>query len=79
MFRHSYCAARLQSWTVVLRWRKITVVREQGHGSPAMVRRIYGHLGTVRHRAEVIEFRVEQHKETKVREGKTVSAMLAEL
>lgn len=26
-----------------------------------MVRRVYGHLGEVRHRAEVVEYRVEQH------------------
>jgi hypothetical protein len=35
---------------------------ELGHGSEALVRRIYGHLGTVRHRAKVVEHRVEQHK-----------------
>jgi hypothetical protein len=27
------------------------------------VRRVYAHLGTVRHRSEVLEFRVEQHHE----------------
>jgi len=26
-----------------------------------MVRRVYGHLGQVRHRAEVVEYRVEQY------------------
>ncbi len=26
-----------------------------------MVRRVYGHLGQVRHRAEAVEYRVEQH------------------
>jgi hypothetical protein len=25
------------------------------------VRRVYAHLGTVRHRSEVVEFRIEQH------------------
>ena len=39
-----------------------TVSRELGHGSEALVKRIYGHLGTVRHRANVVEYRVEQHK-----------------
>jgi len=38
-----------------------TVAREMGHGGEAMVRRVYGHLGQVRHRAEVVEYRVEQH------------------
>jgi hypothetical protein len=28
-----------------------------------MVKRIYAHLGDVRHRAEVVEYRVEQHLE----------------
>ncbi len=28
-----------------------------------MVRRVYSHLGTVRHGAEVVEYRVEQHFE----------------
>jgi hypothetical protein len=27
------------------------------------VERIYGHLGTVRHRSEVVEYRIEQHEE----------------
>ena len=39
-----------------------TVSRELGHGSEALVKRIYGHLGTVRHRAKVVEYRVEQHR-----------------
>jgi hypothetical protein len=38
-----------------------TVSRELGHGSEEMVRRVYSHLGTVRHRSEVVEYRVEQH------------------
>ena len=28
-----------------------------------MVRRVYAHLGSVRHRAEVVEYWVEQHVE----------------
>jgi hypothetical protein len=32
-----------------------------GHGGDSMVRREYGHLGQVRHRAEVVEYRIEQH------------------
>ena len=38
-----------------------TVAREMGHGGDSMVRLVYGHLGTVRHRAEVVEYRIEQH------------------
>ena len=32
-----------------------------GHGSTDMIDRVYSHLGTVRHRSEVVEYRVEQH------------------
>ena len=28
-----------------------------------MIERIYGHLGEVRHRSDVVEFRVEQHED----------------
>lgn len=33
------------------------VSRELGHGSRAMVEEGYAHLGTMRHRSEVVEFR----------------------
>jgi hypothetical protein len=39
------------------------VSRELGHGPEEMVRRVYSHLGDVRHRSEVVEYRVEQHLE----------------
>ena len=35
--------------------------RELGHGSEEMVRRVYAHMGDVRHRSDVVEFRVDQH------------------
>lgn len=38
-----------------------TVGKELGHGGVALVRRVYGHLGQIRHRSEQVEFRVEQH------------------
>ena len=38
-----------------------TVAREMGHGGETMVRKVYGHLGQARHRAEAVEYRVEQH------------------
>jgi len=40
-----------------------TVSREMGHGSQDMVERVYSHLGTVRHRSDVVEYRAEQHRE----------------
>jgi integrase len=61
MFRHTYCATRLQTLDAGAPVSVFTVAREMGHGGEAMVRRVYGHLGQVRHRAENVEYRVEQH------------------
>jgi len=63
MFRHTYCAARLQTLDHGAPVSLYTVAQELGHGSEAMVKRVYGHLGQVRHHAEVVEYRVEQHAE----------------
>ena len=63
VFRHTYCAARLQTTDQGAPVSIYTVSRELGHESEDMVRRVYAHLGTVRHRAEAVEFRVEQHEE----------------
>ncbi len=60
MFRHTYCAARLQTLDQGAPVSVYTVAREMGHGGESMVRRVYGLLGQVRHRAEVVEYRVEQ-------------------
>ena len=62
-FRHTYCAARLQTFDQGAPVSTYTVARELGHESEAMVRRVYAHLGTIRHRSEVVEYRVEQHLE----------------
>lgn len=61
MFRHTYCAARLQTLDHGAAVSVFTVARELGHGGDALVKRVYGHLGEVRHRSEVVEYRVEQH------------------
>jgi integrase len=63
-FRHTYCAARLQTLDGGAPISPFTVSRELGHGSGAMVEEIYSHLGTVRHRADEVEFRIEQHRAT---------------
>jgi len=63
LFRHTYCAARLQTLDRGAPVSLYTVSRELGHGSEEMVRRVYSHLGSVRHRSEAVEFRVEQHFE----------------
>jgi hypothetical protein len=36
-----------------------TVSRELGHSSTGMVEGVYSHLGDVRHRADVVEYRLE--------------------
>ena len=59
MFRHTYCAARLQTLDRGAPVSEFTVARELGHGGESMVRRVYGHLGQVRHRAEQVEYRIE--------------------
>jgi len=62
MFRHTYCAARLQTLDGGAPVPLYTVSRELGHTSIGMVQKVYSHLGTIRHRSEVVEYRVEQHK-----------------
>jgi integrase len=60
-FRHTYCAARLQTLDGEAPVSPYTVGQELGHGGDSLVRRVYGHLGTVRHRATAVEYRVHQH------------------
>jgi len=61
MFRHTYCATRLQTLDAGAPVSVYTVPREMGHGGETMVRKVYQHFGQVRHRAEAVEYRVEQH------------------
>ncbi len=63
MFRHTYCAARLQTLDRGAPVSPYTVAKEMGHGGDSLVKRIYGHLGEFRHRSEVVEYRVENHGE----------------
>ena len=60
-FRHTYCAARLQTLDGDAPVSPYTVGQELGHGGDSLVKRVYGHLGTVRHRAKAVEYRVQQH------------------
>jgi integrase len=63
MFRHSYCSARLATLDRGAPVSPDTVSREMGHSSRDLVEQVYGHLGrNPRHRAEVVEYRVEQHR-----------------
>jgi integrase len=63
MFRHTYCSARLQTLDQGAPVSIYMVGKELGHGGDSLVKRVYGHLGAVRHRAEVVEYRLEQHRE----------------
>lgn len=42
---------------------EFTVAREMGHGGFDLVRRVYGHLGTIPHRSERVEYRIENHRD----------------
>ncbi len=64
-FRHTYCAARLQTLEHGAPVAAYTVGQELGHGGDSLVKRVYGHLGTVRHRSEAVEYRVAQHAKAK--------------
>ncbi len=73
MFRHTYCAARLQTLDRGAPVSIFTVGRELGHGGDALVKRVYGHLGAVRQRLEVMEYDAQRAAaaitEQKVRES----------
>jgi integrase len=62
-FRNTYCTVRLQTLDNGAPVSVYTVAREMGHGSTSMVERIYGHLGEVRHRADIVEYRVEDFRD----------------
>lgn len=57
IFRHTYCAARLQTLDHGAPVSVYTVAREMGHASTQTTERVYAHLGRVRHRSEVVEYR----------------------
>jgi hypothetical protein len=63
VFRHTYASTRLQTLDHGAPGNLYTVSREMGHASQGMLERVYAHLGTIRHRSEVVEYRLEQHQE----------------
>jgi integrase len=58
-FRNTYCAARLQTLDRGQPVSLFTVSRELGHTSTKLVERVYSHLGQIRHRADVVEYRAD--------------------
>lgn len=79
MFRHTYRSARLQTLDGDAPVAPFIVARELGHTSLDMVQKTYAHLGTVRHRSKVVEFRVEQHQLARVRGADTVADFLGRM
>ena len=76
-FRHTYCSARLQTVQRILKpgrkpddddafeyveVSKFQVQKEMGHGGAQLVDRIYGHAQRNPHRSDVVEYRVEKHR-----------------
>jgi integrase len=57
--RITYATARLQTLDAGAPVALWSVMREMGHGSPAMLQKVYGKLGTVRARKEAVEYNVE--------------------
>lgn len=71
IFRHTYCAARLQTFDGYrvlgedddgnelrepIPVSRYTVAKEMGHGGTQLVERVYGHLGEIRQRRDVVEY-----------------------
>ena len=88
-FRHTYCATRLQTVERIVKpgrdpgeedaWDYVEVTRdrvsrEMGHGGTKLVERIYGHAPRLPYRADVVEYRVEKHREEL---GERVAALQA--
>jgi len=77
-FRHTYCSARLATVQRILNSgkqptdddafsyvevSKFQVQIKMGHEGSQLVDRIYGHAQRTPHRSDLIEYRVEKHRE----------------
>ncbi|MEX2570806.1 MAG: hypothetical protein WD737_05830 [Gemmatimonadota bacterium] len=62
-FRHAYASARVQTLDRGYPVSEFVVAKEMGHGGFDLVKRVYGHLGQINHRSEVVEYEVEQQRE----------------
>ena len=56
-----------------------TVAHELGQESEAMVRRVYVHLGEVRHRSQAVEYRVAQLLSSSGTAGRSLGSLLGAL
>lgn len=88
-FRHTYCSTRLQTVQRILRpgrepdaedafdyveVSRFQVQKEMGHGGAELVNRIYGHAQRQPYRSEVVEYRVERHRDEL---GERLAALVA--
>jgi integrase len=62
VFRHTYCSARLATLDRGEPVSLDVARREMGHGDEGLVRRVYGHMGQIRHRAAAVECRLLQQE-----------------
>lgn len=62
-FRHTYATARLQTTDGGKQISLWTVAKELGHKSVGRVEDTYGHPNQYRPRGEVVEYRIENHRE----------------
>jgi hypothetical protein len=62
-FPYAYASARVQTLDRGHPVSDFVVAKGLGHGGFEMLRRVYGHLGQVKHRSEVVEYRIEHHRE----------------
>jgi integrase len=76
MLRHTYTAARIQTLDRGAPIALYSVARELGHSSTDMIEDRYGHLHdrAVAGGADVVEFRVEQHRERLANQLETLAA-----
>jgi integrase len=69
LFRHTYTAMRLQTTDQGAPVSPWTVKAELGHGSLTLIETTYGHLLTVRHRRDRVEYRPALKLEREVANG----------
>ena len=61
--RHTFASSAIQLLDNGEPISMFTVSRWLGHGGESLTRRIYTHLGEIRHRSEELEYRIENHEE----------------
>ena len=60
VLRHTFISTRIQTLDRGKPVAAFTVAREVGHSSTRMIEKVYGHPSDARHRANVVEYRVQR-------------------